>query len=72
MCAQVRCKAAGAPKQALELGSEPIPPALEWGEVLLGIRYAPINPADLSVCGGVGGWRLSSVACECGCGRRRV
>lgn len=43
----VRCKEAGPPKAALELGTEALPPALEWGEVLLSVRFAPINPADL-------------------------
>ncbi|KAI7836141.1 hypothetical protein COHA_009971 [Chlorella ohadii] len=43
----VRCKAAGAPKAVLELGAEALPQSLEWGEVLLSVRYAPINPADL-------------------------
>ena len=45
--AQVRCTGAGAPKEVLEVAAEPIPAALEWGEVLLSMRYAPINPADL-------------------------
>lgn len=44
---QVRCKAAGAPKAVLELGAEALPQSLEWGEVLLSVRYAPVNPADL-------------------------
>lgn len=44
---QVRCRQAGPPKEVLEVGTEPIPAALEWGEVLLSVRYAPINPADL-------------------------
>lgn len=44
---QLRCRAAGAPKQVLELASEALPAALEWGEVLLSLRYAPVNPADL-------------------------
>ncbi|PRW34018.1 trans-2-enoyl- reductase [Chlorella sorokiniana] len=43
----LRCKAAGAPKSVLELGTEALPQSLEWGEVLLSVRYAPINPADL-------------------------
>ena len=30
-----------------ELSSEAIPPTLEWGEVLVNIRVAPINPADV-------------------------
>jgi trans-2-enoyl-CoA reductase len=44
---QVRCKEAGAPKEVLSVGSEAIPQALEWGEVLLSVRATPINPADL-------------------------
>ena len=44
---QVRCQAAGAPKDVLALGAEAIPAALEWGEVLLSIRAAPVGPADL-------------------------
>lgn len=31
----------------MEVISEPLPPALEFGEVLVSIRMAPINPADL-------------------------
>jgi trans-2-enoyl-CoA reductase len=30
----------------IELVSEPLPPELGWGEVLLLVKYAPINPAD--------------------------
>ena len=66
---QVRCKAAGAPKDVLEAGTEPIPAALEWGEVLLSIRYAPINPADLCVCGvwgGGWGWRCKGTSFAAG------
>lgn len=44
---QVRCKRAGVPAEVLEVGQEPIPQVLEWGQVLLSVRYAPINPADL-------------------------
>ena len=44
---QARCKTLGKPKESLELVCEPIPQALEWGEVLVSIRAAPINPADL-------------------------
>ena len=43
---QVRCQAAGAPKDVLALGAEAIPAALEWGEVLLSIRAAPVGPAE--------------------------
>jgi len=44
---QARCKALGQPKESLDLECEPIPQALEWGEVLVSIRAAPLNPADL-------------------------
>jgi trans-2-enoyl-CoA reductase len=44
---QARFKTLGKPKESLELVCEPIPQALEWGEVLVSIRAAPINPADL-------------------------
>ena len=43
----VRCQRAGLPKEVLTLTKEPIPEELEWGQVLVSIRYAPINPADL-------------------------
>ena len=29
------------------MGAVPLPVALAWGEVLVSIRVAPINPADL-------------------------
>jgi trans-2-enoyl-CoA reductase len=32
---------------AIKLGSAAIPPTLEWGEVLVNVRVAPINPADI-------------------------
>ena len=44
---QATCKVLGKAKEALELSCEPIPQALEWGEVLVSIRATPINPADL-------------------------
>jgi len=44
---QVQCNDLGKPKDVLELGSEPIPAELEWGEVLINVRAAPINPGDL-------------------------
>ena len=31
----------------LSLSTEALPAALEWGQVLVSIRAAPINPADL-------------------------
>lgn len=44
---QVRCQRSGLPKEALTLDTTPIPAELEWGQVLVSIRAAPINPADL-------------------------
>ncbi|QDZ23160.1 trans-2-enoyl-CoA reductase [Chloropicon primus] len=44
---QARVKSLGKPKESLELVCEPIPQALEWGEVLVSMRAAPLNPADL-------------------------
>ena len=31
----------------MELVSEPLAASLEWGEVLVSMQFAPINPADL-------------------------
>lgn len=44
---QVRCKRSGVPSEVLAVEAEALPQGLEWGEVLLSIRYAPVNPADL-------------------------
>jgi NADPH:quinone reductase-like Zn-dependent oxidoreductase len=44
---QITCKQAGKPKDALTLSSVALPAELEWGEVLLSVRAAPVNPADL-------------------------
>jgi len=44
---QVSCKDLGKPKDVLELNSEAIPAELEWGEVLVNVRAAPMNPGDL-------------------------
>jgi Alcohol dehydrogenase GroES-like domain len=44
---QVKCKATGKPNDVLAVTTEPIPVELLWGEVLVNIRAAPINPADL-------------------------
>lgn len=56
---QARVKQVGKPaKESLELVCEPIPQALEWGEVLVSVRAAPVNPADLfdvKTGGNVGG-----------------
>ncbi|PSC70227.1 trans-2-enoyl-reductase [Micractinium conductrix] len=43
----VRCKRSGVPSEVLAVEAEALPQGLEWGEVLLSIRYAPVNPADL-------------------------
>ena len=47
MCIQVKCNKAGPPQESLELVSEPLAASLEWGEVLVSMQLAPINPADL-------------------------
>ncbi|KAK3281133.1 hypothetical protein CYMTET_11062 [Cymbomonas tetramitiformis] len=44
---EVKCADLGKPKDSLELKSEAIPVELEWGEVLVNVRAAPINPGDL-------------------------
>lgn len=44
---QVRCGKAGHPKEVLSVEAEPIPAELEWGQVLVNVRAAPIGPADL-------------------------
>ena len=33
---------------SFELKSEAIPPTLEWGEILVNVRVAPMNPADMN------------------------
>lgn len=43
----VNCQRAGLPKEVLTVDMEDLPPALEWGEVLVSMRMMPINPADL-------------------------
>ena len=45
------CRAFGNPRDALGLTSQPIPAALEWGEILVNIRAAPINPGDVAAVG---------------------
>ena len=35
------------PTRSIAIVSEPIPATLEWGEVLVNVRVAPINPADI-------------------------
>ncbi|KAJ9530445.1 hypothetical protein QJQ45_012422 [Haematococcus lacustris] len=46
VCA-VRCSGSGPPGSVLGLVLEALPAALEWGQVLVEWRYAPINPGDL-------------------------
>lgn len=43
----VRCSGPGRAAEVLSLGAEDLPAELEWGQVLVSVRYAPINPADL-------------------------
>lgn len=47
LCNQVKCNKAGPAQESLELVSEPLPATLDWGEVLVSMQYAPINPADM-------------------------
>ena len=47
-CMQVTCQAGGKPGDVLSVGTEPLPPALGWGEVLVNIRAAPVRSLDLS------------------------
>lgn len=44
---QVKCTKAGPALESLELVLEPLAASLEWGEVLVSMQYAPINPADV-------------------------
>lgn len=43
----VTAKALGPPREVLAVGQAPLPSELEWGQVLVSIRAAPISPADL-------------------------
>lgn len=47
------------PVPRLHLQSEAIPQALEWGQVLINIRAAPINPADMFPTAGAEVWGTS-------------
>ena len=60
---QVRCDKAGSASEVLEVVSEALPAALEWGEVLMTMQFAPINPADVYTArtGGVYGDQQSSL-----------
>ncbi len=59
----MKCIKAGPAKESFELVSEPLPAALEWGEVLVTLQLAPINLADLHTArtGGVYGDDQSAV-----------
>ena len=54
---QARCERAGPSTEVVKLTQEALPPALEWGEILVGMRAAPVNPADQYIArtGGVYG-----------------
>lgn len=39
------CIGPGAPKAMLQVQCTPLPAALDWGEVLLDVQLAPVNPA---------------------------
>lgn len=41
------CKGPGKPQEQLQLVAQPLPPELEWGQVLIEVKYAPITPADV-------------------------
>lgn len=49
LMSQVMCEAGGQPADVLKLAPGRLPQALEWGEVLINIRFAAINPADVRV-----------------------
>lgn len=44
------CTEGGQPADVFQLAAGRLPTSLEWGEVLINIRAAPINPADVSDC----------------------
>jgi trans-2-enoyl-CoA reductase len=41
------CSKAGDATEVLKVTATPIPAALEWGEVMVSVRAAPISPADI-------------------------
>lgn len=43
---QAVCQEVGSLKESVTVSSKPIPAQLEWGEVLLSMKYAPIDAAD--------------------------
>ena len=44
---QVVCSGPGKPVETLTVNRHPLPPALEWGQVLVKLAFSPINPADI-------------------------
>ena len=54
---QACCERAGPANEVIQLTPYALPPALEWGEILVSMRAAPVNPADLYIArtGGVFG-----------------
>ena len=46
--------------QSVSLSAEPLPTHLEWGEVLVALRAAPVNPADLYSIATGGAYGLDS------------
>eukprot|EP00798_Chlamydomonas_sp_ICE-L_P004162 gene4162-14262_t len=44
---KMTCTASGRPTEVLSLDCVPSAAELEWGQVAVDIRYAPINPADI-------------------------
>lgn len=41
------CVSVGKPQSSVSVAAQDLPKELEWGEVLVLLKYAPINPADL-------------------------
>ena len=58
----VTCKEFGNPAH-LAVESDPIPPELEWGQVLVSVRAAPMSPADLYNAK-VGSWGMRTEPME--------
>lgn len=57
----VRCSGAGAARDVLAVDAEELPAELEWGQVLVSVRCAPINPADLYTVATGGSYGTESV-----------
>ncbi|KAF6265797.1 hypothetical protein COO60DRAFT_762517 [Scenedesmus sp. NREL 46B-D3] len=41
------CRGPGKPQERLEMVAEQLPVELEWGQVLIEVKYAPVTPADI-------------------------